>query len=781
MKKRLISMLLSVSLLVSLFTVSGSAATADQAFTDVSTEAWYYEAVQYVYENGLMNGMGNNKFEPDTTLSRAMFVTILGRMAGIDEDDYTGSTGFTDAPAGSWYSPYVKWAAENGIVNGMTATTFAPDNAITREQMAAILVRYVENNDLYLPNSSKAIASFTDEASISEWAEELVDQARAWGIFEGDNGNFTPQSKATRAQAATVFMRLAEYLYLSSPEADSLMDTDEEHIATDEETGIQYVNNTVLAFIQNYLTDEEKQSIADLVDGEIVGQLSGALDMLQIQVEVSTLTELEAMADTLETSELVYSATYNMLMEANGEESNSSDSDDWWQEMIGLDKTWDEFGDYFGDDTIKVGVIDENVDVKATSLNSRVVFALLGGETVSDNDTDEDGKAHGTRVCSLLVGSNGILNSAPAAKCYFASYSHSIVDDVTTSSTDFTRVAIALSAEIEAGCRVINNSYGYYYFDEAGFYADADLVSAYNSYSEYLLSLSGSCVSSAEGIAALSCALLRNNDKILFVQGAGNGINNEKSVGTKVDNSGYWASTNEIRCESICNQYGMTYQQLKDHILIVTAVNESYSYTGFNYGAAVDIAAPQTSTSRATPLVTGTAALVWAADPDLSAAEVKEILVTSSQKEATSSDYSGTVPVLNTYLSVQEALYAYYSGTVLNADGTAAEYLTVYAKDEDGNILYEGNTGSDGSYFVWCNRLEIDHVDIVDGENVVASVDVSDEYKIYDFYATNMYSEDDREEFAPHDLGAEILPVDYLSMYAEVLEEYTSYGDYFIR
>lgn len=150
MKKRIISLLLVVSMVLSLLPVSALAAgtkdtTADSPFTDVKPGDWCYDAVLYAKANGFFSGTSETTFSPNGTMTRGMFVTVLGRMAGIDPAKYGGDTGFTDVPEGMYYAPYVKWAAQYGITGGTGDGRFSPDALITRQQMAALFVRYFEN------------------------------------------------------------------------------------------------------------------------------------------------------------------------------------------------------------------------------------------------------------------------------------------------------------------------------------------------------------------------------------------------------------------------------------------------------------------------------------------------------------------------------------------------------------------------------------------------------------------------------------------------------------
>ena len=185
-----------------------SGAPTVSRFKDSSASAWYGSAVDYAALRGLMSGTSDTTFEPGQTLTRAMFVTILGRMAGVDQSRYSGVS-FSDVTKGSWYATYVEWGAKNGIVNGMGDGTFAPSNAVTREQMAALVARYTAFAGRELPAASSGPRSFVDAENISGWAADSVDLMRRTGMLTGDDtGRFNPQNGATRAEAATVFRRL---------------------------------------------------------------------------------------------------------------------------------------------------------------------------------------------------------------------------------------------------------------------------------------------------------------------------------------------------------------------------------------------------------------------------------------------------------------------------------------------------------------------------------------------------------------------------------------------
>ena len=178
------------------------------AFTDIKNH-WAEDNIIFVASRGLLTGTGNNQFSPNTGMTRGMFVTALGRLAGIDPADYkTGK--FTDVKADAYYAPYVNWAAEKGIVNGTTATTFSPDTNITREQMAVIMAGYAKKLGYELPVAHDAV-TFADNAQISGWAAKEVKAMQQAGIMAGKGGNrFDPKGTATRAEVATVLRRFVE-------------------------------------------------------------------------------------------------------------------------------------------------------------------------------------------------------------------------------------------------------------------------------------------------------------------------------------------------------------------------------------------------------------------------------------------------------------------------------------------------------------------------------------------------------------------------------------------
>ena len=179
----------------------GGEACPAYSFSDVNAGDWYHEAVDYTLKNGLMNGVGGGRFDPDGSLTRAMLVTILYRSENTP--DVSGeSNPFADVPDGQWYTDAVIWAAKEGIVNGTSKTTFAPNDSITREQIATILYRYDGAVKV-----SGDLDQFSDASDVSTYALDAMVWAVKEGIIGGMNGKLSPKDNATRAQIATILYR----------------------------------------------------------------------------------------------------------------------------------------------------------------------------------------------------------------------------------------------------------------------------------------------------------------------------------------------------------------------------------------------------------------------------------------------------------------------------------------------------------------------------------------------------------------------------------------------
>lgn len=228
MKKRIVSLLLVFCMVITLVpanvladevkglaettagqtqTAGTTAAKPENPFADVKSGSWYEAAVLYARANGFFDGTSATTFEPDGPMTRAMFVTVLGRMAGVEAADYAGATDFIDVAEGTWYAPFVKWAARYGITTGTGSGKFSPNGEITREEMAVFFVRYFETFDAMPKADTTVTTKPADLDEVSSWAQDAVLKLWALGLLNGDGKSFDPKAKATRAQTAALCQR----------------------------------------------------------------------------------------------------------------------------------------------------------------------------------------------------------------------------------------------------------------------------------------------------------------------------------------------------------------------------------------------------------------------------------------------------------------------------------------------------------------------------------------------------------------------------------------------
>lgn len=173
---------------------------------------WAVADVEWCWRRELMNGVSATLFAPDATMTRAMFVTILGRVEGVDPMRWSSAVSFADVEQGSWYAPYASWAKSTGLIVGRDEHTFAPADPITRQELAVLLRRYMVWRSLSLEGQESH--PFTDAAAVAPWAAQAVDEVSRAGMLIGyPDGSFGPQQPLTRAQSATLLRRLAARRY----------------------------------------------------------------------------------------------------------------------------------------------------------------------------------------------------------------------------------------------------------------------------------------------------------------------------------------------------------------------------------------------------------------------------------------------------------------------------------------------------------------------------------------------------------------------------------------
>lgn len=203
--KKLAALLLAMCIMISALPISAFAATA--SFTDVSWNAWYYEAVQYVCEHGIMAGAGQGKFLPNANMTRAQMCQLLYNMEGSPR---TAGRSFKDVPASAWYYDAVSWASAQGIVAGTGNNRFSPDSALSREQCVTILYHYAQSKG-YNTGNQASLQNYTDRAKVSSWALNAVKWAVGESLIQGvTKTTIAPGVTTTRSQAAALMMHFCQ-------------------------------------------------------------------------------------------------------------------------------------------------------------------------------------------------------------------------------------------------------------------------------------------------------------------------------------------------------------------------------------------------------------------------------------------------------------------------------------------------------------------------------------------------------------------------------------------
>lgn len=271
MKKRVFCLILTSLMLLTVLAPDVCAAQ-DAPYTDVSVHHWYFQSVTFCTELELMNGIGQGMFSPAGSINRAMFVTILHRLAGSPE---AAPSGFSDVPEGSFYADAVDWAAEHGIVHGTGDGTFSPERSILRQDMACMLARYLIGIDAELLRGDECEQYFVDIDLVSDYARDSVELMRRTGLFHGDEAsNFRPLDTANRAEAATLFTRLA--LEMEIIPARAVLQTDaERHTLSVEDTIWLYNHLTGLSWQEGMYAEYVPTHTLTLWNGEYRFEFTG--------------------------------------------------------------------------------------------------------------------------------------------------------------------------------------------------------------------------------------------------------------------------------------------------------------------------------------------------------------------------------------------------------------------------------------------------------------------------------------------------------------------------
>ncbi len=543
---------------------------------------------------------------------------------------------------------------------------------------------------------------------------------------------------------------------------DSVYTPAKESIAYDEDSHVMYFNNQLIVYTFSEMNDDYASELAGMVNGEVVGKLSGGINALQIRVNASTLEELNAMAAQLMTREDVLFAGYDYPVQmspaeaAAGTDSESKadsnpwsanpkkpakdrgdedhpDGNDWWAEAIGAYTAWQHSGQC---KPIKVGIIDDGFDADHEDLAGQISF--LPGYT------DHTSSDHGTHVAGIIGALNndkGIRGIADSARLVCVDYS----PDDSSDGRDYLSTgeyAEIIKQLVENGVSVINDSWNLYFpsFEtiRKDIYQDWNLfpikyfmkgkeeasMKEAGTYDSFQQCWDTACDRTAlDSTIAMIELMLNGHRDFLIVESAGNGEDNG-GPGVDARKAGYFcAIDNDVynllseRTRSRLSQENIDYSAVDQRILIVGAVGKEHDANGYkmttysNYGAAVDICAPggkygvfstlagnqyggQAGTSMAAPMVSGSAALVWSLKPELSAPEVRDILLTHTITQAygVGGGEGDTYPMLNVGAAAQAV-----SEESASSENTSTEAETAETKETSGAPETTGTTGTQES------------------------------------------------------------------------------------
>ena len=700
------------------------AAAAGMPFADVNAGHWFYEYVEYVYEQGLMSGTAQDRFSPQMSTTRAMTVTILYRMDGSPD---TENRPFRDVPDNTWYTEAVGWAAEWNIVGGYGNGRFGPDDPVTREQLAKILAGYAGYQGYGVSEEdfqNAGLEQFSDRGRISDWAEPYVCWAVNQGLLNGKgDGILDPGGLATRAEIAALFTRFCQ-MYQDDEEEDyeiiydlwenaDLVVPEDTEICMDSSEPVFYASDILLVLMDPEAEPMDILEAAEAVSGTPVGYAAG-LDLYQFRVPVSSRTELEKMGqDLMDQFSFVRYATYDSAGPAaaeatdvppaavndpwNGDvnaadwKDDDVDGSNWAMEAIDAPHAW-AWADSL--EHVAAGVSDTSFYTEHEDLRGRCAFA--SEELESYNDTEES-SAHGTSVAGV-IGANpnnhtGLTGVAWNADLVLAPYAHGYNsragehlewDSITYSN---------LAALVDYGAKVINFSQGKTNF------LDKD----HRSFSKDMIRREGDLA------AAAVARLLEGGYDFLVVQASGNGIDisdgkdGSKKIPADALQNGWFCS---ITKDSDTASDVITADDVLSRVIIVGAAEmrnpdkngEKRSAGLFriaaasNYGEQVTLCAPGVlvswlnedgsgyittgGTSIAAPIVTGVCATVWGAQEDLTAPAVKDLVCSCTDLDIQphpDSPWKKTTGMVNALLPIEEAF--------------AVSDVMIYLTDEKNNLI----------------------------------------------------------------------------------------------
>lgn len=523
----------------------------------------------------------------------------------------------------------------------------------------------------------------------------------------------------------------------------------EEHISYDADSNVLFFNNQLIVYTFSELSGDEMNKLADLVEGEIVGHISGGINAFQIRVKESTLDELESMTmQLMENTDVLYAGyDYPIQLSSTEVDSNPWSTDcnnpiagrseednpagnDWWAEAIGAYTAWNDSDECL---PIKVGIIDTGFDADHEDLSGRITFL----QNYSTNSKDD----HGTHVAGIIGANNntvGIRGIADSANLICVDWNPTNASNDYISSGEY---IIIIKQLVENGTKVINNSWGAYYMSKwkyaeelykkdknvfkslMAYYLAINITGEYDSYLEYIDARSNR--TGLECTVMMIELMLNGYKDFLIVESAGNDRMDahRNSFFCAIDADVYNMLSESVR-EKLSKK-DIDYNAIDERILIVGAVQNKCNKHGYrmcrdsNFGSNVDICAPGENifstlvdnkygelcgTSMAAPMVAGSAAFVWSLNPQLSATKVRDILLKNTRVQAygVGDGASCTYPMLNVGAAAEAVVSDMRSDFDKDADldNTADAKKDIEEVVESGdmnlNNLYAGEYEWDG-------------------------------------------------------------------------------------